>query len=75
VQCGNGPAGDPTLGLCVSGRCECAPALTLCPRPPPAGRSMWNTCTNVQIDATNCGACGSVCRAPTNRCNAGTCGG
>jgi hypothetical protein len=43
----------------------------------PAGQNFCgSTCTNLQTSATNCGACGTVCTAPTGgtvACTAGAC--
>jgi len=50
---------------CISGVCGgCSTGLTACN----------STCTNVQSDPSNCGACGTVCAAG-QVCNAGQCMG
>src|SRR6187431_2754690 len=51
-------------GTCGSYAC-CPTSATCCN----------GTCTTVNSDSQNCGACGNVCSASTPNCHQGTCGG
>ena len=61
-SCGGGAACSATSSTCVSGACQCQVGFTDCN----------GTCTNLNIDKNNCGACGHMC-ASGQACVSGKC--
>ncbi len=67
TACGQGQA-------CNNGTCAlaCAPGLTKCGGADSGADSGATYCANVQVDANNCGTCGTTCGAGQS-CSAGKC--
>jgi Stigma-specific protein, Stig1 len=60
--------GEPTYPSCCNPGFTCVTGDTcICPAPK---TDCGTSCTNIQTDSTNCGACGNIC--PTNPSNPGT---